>query len=312
MIQAAVGKKPVDIRKIQGRTGGKTVTASKCYVSVGGKAKLVYDTGNGTWSNPYKIWTVDDFLAIEQKPSASYVMMNDLYFYGKTVSMFDNSYFTGSLDGNGYVISRGPIIGNNRGTIRRVRFVNSVGYIYGTNKEDTVGELVQYNEGLIEECYGIANDFIGGGHIGGIVGWNKSRGIIRNCMIRSVPGNPDGYVYLLSCYNDGKIDRCFTRFSSTEIPGSISYKNLHQFAHIAYKSTGTINSTYCLPVAYPAQSDEKYWKLYYTADESKVTNARKLNYPEAGKEETFIGWDFKNIWEIWGGEPRLRAIRSSY
>ncbi len=75
----------------------------------------VFDPGDGTKENPYKIFTCEEFDQIRNELSAHYILMNDLDFTLYDANEFEadgnweplgdeNTPFSGSLNGNGYTI----------------------------------------------------------------------------------------------------------------------------------------------------------------------------------------------------------------
>lgn len=101
----------------------------------------LYDEGDGTVDNPYVITTFGGLQQMKKNPAANYVLGADIDAAGNEIN--NNSYvFSGSLDGNGHIISNLKITGralfpmltgsvekeegSTEATVKNINFVNPV------------------------------------------------------------------------------------------------------------------------------------------------------------------------------------------
>lgn len=167
-------------------------------------------TGSGTLFDPYIIYNVDDLQAIENDLTAYYELANDIDasatsgwnagqgFY--PIAAF--STFTGHFDGKGHIITglyinrpawNVGLFYESSGTITNVSLVscNITGGI--------AGPLVYKNTGTVEKCG--ATGSVVAGKTGGLVQWNQ--GIITNCYTRCDVTGDIGWVGGFVQWNDG-------------------------------------------------------------------------------------------------------------
>lgn len=143
---------------------------------------------------PQRIYTIQDFLDIEDNPSGNYVLMNDLdfddYEFYKGISDLQ-----GELNGNGFSLNNIQIeittpsyetgvFKKNRGTIKNLNIDHldidlSSGIL---DNNSLVGGVVGWNQGTITNVE-VSNSSISGVarnlYVGGIVGENDSTGTIK-------------------------------------------------------------------------------------------------------------------------------------
>lgn len=197
--------------------GSKSVTAVFSF----------FDGGNGTAGSPYQISRLDQLQAMQDYPDSHFILMDDID--ASSTSSGDGfdpvgdqaTPFTGSFDGNGFIISDlsinrsteqyvglfgytadgstlqnirledvnitggtevGALAGSNNGDI-----LNS--YTTGTvNGSDDVGGLAGRNNGTIGESFSSANTTGTNDNVGGLAG-NNSSTIINAYALGSVTGN---------------------------------------------------------------------------------------------------------------------------
>lgn len=143
---------------------------------------------------PRKIYTVNDFINIEDKPDGHYKLMNDLDF--EDYEYFNGiPDFNGEFDGNGFsLININLEVTNasyetgvfltNKGLIKNLTIDNlSVSIDYGVlDNQSLVGSVVGWNQGTISGVT-VSNSYIHGEdgnlYVGGIVGENDTTGIIE-------------------------------------------------------------------------------------------------------------------------------------
>ncbi|MBO5933535.1 MAG: bacterial Ig-like domain-containing protein [Bacteroidaceae bacterium] len=190
--------------------------------------------GSGTATDPYLIETKEHLNNVRNNLSAHYKMIADVIFtdddFSEGGSFYNsgsgflpigtasNNVFTGTFDGNGYVVKNihinvfstntaayAGLFGYNQGTIKGLGIVE--GIIAVSNSYDYVsdsysGSIVGYNNGgTVKECYSSASvtatctsdySYVNPTTAaGGIVGYNRN-GIIENCYNT---GSASAFIY---------------------------------------------------------------------------------------------------------------------
>jgi hypothetical protein len=227
--------------------------------------ELKFAGGVGTVGNPFQISNIYELQNMNLFLDANYILINDIDAssttswnggagfepIGKNIEVpgppdYYGIPFTGSLDGQGYIITDLTI---NRAS---ESYIGLFGYTSDTVLKDigfenivvrggeTIGALVGYNYyGSISNCYVLGN--LGGygegyQNLGGLVGVNY--GSISNCYtIGSVTGNGYGTQYFggLVGRNYGSITNCFTTGSA----GGFGWGG-----GLVGENAGTINNCY--------------------------------------------------------------------
>ena len=176
------------------------------------------EKGNGTSSDPYQIRTINDLNLILDHPDASYRLMNDITVNDQL--NFTISYFSGTLDGNGYEIKglKHPLIAQNHGTIKNLKIIAD----FEQDHQNTQGVFVQYNSGKVIHCSvsGNVNGYMGGDgsynlpSFGSIAGQNEIAGTISSCTstlhVNLCIAPMKSYVGGICAINYGTIDRCIS------------------------------------------------------------------------------------------------------
>lgn len=169
--------------------------------------------GEGTFDDPYLITNEAQFIKISENLSGFYKLMNDITLVNNEVAIGDvDKPFSGTFDGNNYTITStlevdtndpfdayvpylSPIFGkvSESGYIKNLNLVYDEAHMLNIVAENTSGEFVGFNEGLIENCSVVANMnmFTKGGTFGGFVGNNT--GTINSCSVK-------GNIFLRSNY----------------------------------------------------------------------------------------------------------------
>lgn len=226
---------------ITAKTEDKNLIAT-CVVTV--TDPLQEDTlgGDGTASNPYKIYSEETLQTISDIPNAHYVLTKDITLTDKFRPLCTlDSEFSGILDGNGYTISNltisdfyshSGLMGRSIGTIKNLNVIYSdTGANYTFSKDINFGGIVGYNNGNVINCSVDLNtniidnteyDYIA--RVGGIVGENDSNGSIANChvdgqLVVETNSNTDKtkriYIGGISGTNINYIDNCDVDLSIT-------------------------------------------------------------------------------------------------
>ncbi|MCP4452095.1 MAG: hypothetical protein GY809_11580 [Planctomycetes bacterium] len=161
-----------------------------------------YSGGQGTLQVPYVLSSPEDLIQLSissRDYDKHFVFMADIDLTGHTfdqaliapwhkdfVSAFDNDgAFTGTIDGNGHVVSNLTVIGGNYLGLMGV--LVSPGQILGLGVVDanivgtgrSIGMLLGHNEGHIRQCFAFGSA-VGESEIGGLVGRNEGK--IEDCF----------------------------------------------------------------------------------------------------------------------------------
>ena len=141
--------------------------------------------GDGSVSNPYRIYSADDFKYMRDYPNQHYILMNDIIITS-TNNWTPIPIFNGSFNGNGYAVNsliissnssqNAGLIAINNGRIRNLTISDAS----VTAKSNYTGILVGTNNGYIINCSSSGQVTINSsGSVGGLVGYNTS--VIENC-----------------------------------------------------------------------------------------------------------------------------------
>ena len=204
-----------------------------------GENEDYFTSGDGTISDPYKIYTAKQLNHVRQHLTGEYFeLMNDISLDGWNATATgatdqtdgngwvpigdDTTMFTGIFDGNGHVISNLII---DRATsdyiglfgVVFVGTIENLGITGGTVSGDSkVGSVVGWNGGRVKNCYNIGTTVNGNNEVGGVVGWNIMA--VENCYntgevngtgnnVGGVTGDNDYTAE--NCYNTGAVNGNF-------------------------------------------------------------------------------------------------------
>lgn len=293
---------------------------------VSGAESPPFAGGTGTAEDPYQIETKQQLAAVDEYLDASFVLINDITFEDSDFQSGGEFYnegnlwksigtpnsFNGNFDGNGYIISNLQMSGNS-GLFENISSNSVIKNLTleNVNKIDPgYGTICIYNYGIIENCTvkGIVYSGQSSGLIGGLVGINKSSGIIRNCcnlatvygrnaVLGGIAANNEGHI--ANSYNAGNVLlKC-----SDSVYGSPA-------GGIAGKSSGTIENCYnagylnksydILPggIVGVQMSSAVITNSYTISNFDSNDIGTKLNIDEMKTVSAFSGFDFENIWGI--------------
>lgn len=206
------------------------------WVNIIGQIHL-FSQGEGTVENPYVIYTIDQFIELQEKGTENnfykginFIMEEDIDFQNKVIKPMEN--FEGVLNGNDHKIINYKLdsmvkeniglFAINKGEIKNLKvegeiFTRDVRYVYA-------GLLVGTNLGVISNCDSngkidvecitknlYKTHFI----LGGLVGYNKNT--VKSCVsgtkiiVNSNSNNifTRGYVAGVVGYNESNVDHCF-------------------------------------------------------------------------------------------------------
>ena len=178
-----------------------------------------------------------------------------------------SSYFSGTVVGDNYV---GGLVGYNNNVLVSESYFS--GNLTGNNY---VGGIVgEQNLGSVIQNYSLGN-VIGNQNVGGLIGKNNSVDIINNYSHASIDAND--YVGGLIGYNLGNLNY---NYSATTITSVSNAGGL-----VGYNEGVVDNSYYDSTLSGFSDSDKGIPKTTF----------------ELKFKDTFIGWDFENIWMIDNG-----------
>lgn len=255
--------------------------------------------GDGTAENPYQVGTFRDLFNVRNEPSAYYIQTADIDLGGVEWEPIES--FTGNYNGNGYKITNinAPLFGT---TINAV--LQKIGL---TNARVTNGSGVLANNcfgGTVEQCYSTGSisgtKNIMGGLIGRIQNWVDEDNLkvsmrIRECFSTcNVTNNSTvestsaeyGTGGLIGCvgytFTVQEISRCYSSGKVTVAVNDESTNVGGMFGYVISTEPPNLGSCY-----YDSQ------KSGYS--DNKGTPKTTV---EMKKKETYLNWDFTNIWAI--------------
>ena len=156
-----------------------------------------YTGGTGTTDDPYQISNVADLQLLMASPAdwnKYFIQTADINMQGIEMTPVGNDVnnFTGSFDGQSYIISNVYINMSGSNNVGLFGYVGSGGQIRNLGVENVnltgnnyVGGLVGYNDGSISNCYstGLVSSDAYSSYVGGLVGY--SDGNISDCYSTS-------------------------------------------------------------------------------------------------------------------------------
>jgi hypothetical protein len=184
-----------------------------------GSAFGAYSGGIGEPNDPYIIATAEDLNDIgnhQEDWNKNFKLVADVNLAGYTGTQFNRigtpeSPFCGVFDGNGHVIYNLTYISTT------TDFVGVFGYIWSPAAEIK-------NLGLEDV------NVMGGGHIGAMIGWNRS-GTVSNCYSTGMVSGTKQYIGGLIGENDSIVSNCY---STCEVNGCAYVGGL-----VGYNSMGS-------------------------------------------------------------------------
>ncbi|MCG8475332.1 MAG: T9SS type A sorting domain-containing protein [Cytophagales bacterium] len=261
--------------------------------------------GDGTLGNPYQIATLEQLAQLSYFTSLldkHFVLVNDIDAT-ETAKWHDdkgfqpigskNSYFTGSLNGDGYAIRNL--------TINRPYEVN-VG-LFGRAKDYSIEKLQLLNVRII-----------GNANVGGLVGFNEEGLIVQCSTTGEVQGEEKvgglvGIYYYLNNSHRNKVIDCYSLakvMGKILVGGLIGENYSRSNILINAYAAGEVNcqhksKTVLIGGAYNrAIILSSYWDKETTKQtvENEDGNAVGLSTADFANQSNFEDWNFKKAWEI--------------
>jgi len=200
-----------------------------------GYPMLRFFTGAGTAADPYRVYTADQLMAIDDYPDVldkHFVLMSEidmmsvyghLYPYNRSTKAAIPR-FRGTFDGNGHGV-RWMMMSNAKkhaglfgileetAEVKNLR-VEVISIDRPRNDSAFMGALAGENRGTISNCHSYADYLHGGRYVGGMVGLNRGR--MTNCRSDGSTIRGDEFVGGLAGSNEGTIANCYSTGASVE------------------------------------------------------------------------------------------------
>ena len=253
--------------KNDNKSSGSSSSAPACSFSEKASA---FSEGDGTVDSPYVIYTCPDLALISDDLSAHYKLGGNINASGGDWTPIGESFsiaFTGSLDGDGYLIRNLTVDISQASGTSRVGFFGNVGLgavISNIALPDVSIALdgragFFYVGGLVGESYGtISNSYatgtvtltlssgLGNSRLGGLVGYNAGGGTINNSYARVnvlARARQNSVLGGLAGRSDGTISNSYaTGTAACTEAGSCSSSSLGGL--VGNHSGGTISDSY--------------------------------------------------------------------
>ncbi|MFO7924731.1 MAG: FISUMP domain-containing protein [Bacteroidales bacterium] len=204
-------------------------------------------------------------------------------------SVIDNVFVTGDIMGDSNI---GGITGHNTGANALISNSYADAFIESYMGQYAGGLAgINDNGAVIDNSYSIG--FLYGDQtVGGLVGWNGEGSSILNSYSNAEAGALDVAGGLVG-NNEGAVENSY---STGWVSGEI-HENLGGLIGITNWETASVTSS--------------YWNTE-TSEQGTSDGGEGKTHEEMMQQETFIGWDFVNIWDIaefthpflqWQGEP---------
>ena len=210
------------------------------------KNTTLYAIFNGDGStNPIEIATEAEFVAIHSDPNVltnHYKLLNDMTLTSAWKPIGDDDApFIGTFDGSGHTITfeNGvTIVRDTAGlfgeigftaTVRNLTVAGNISASPHPLSTATIGGIVGYNDGTIENCAMLGDVTMSGGtsnYVGGIVGMSGNGATIKNCYSLgtvSVSGNNYNLAGGIAGANSGTITNSYSGGDIISSGGSLNY-----------------------------------------------------------------------------------------
>lgn len=266
--------------------------------------------GLGTDEEPYRLKVASDFSGIQYERSGKYRLENDIDFEGGTPGTV-GIMFSGALDGNGHILQNFRVEGD---------FL--VGFFKEINNAVIHDLIVKRSEVVGNDCVGILAGRSYGGTVvkvavkgcqvtgknraGGITGGSDGASTISmSCAEVEVTGEEklggllgDGYGNLENSYAEGKIiSTTKSRYAGGLVGNgsSLKIKNCYAACEISEGGKGI--------TSYAPVMENCFYDAQVVGYGTEGNSIGKLTVALLHKE-TFLNWDFENIWKIDEGKTR--------
>ena len=177
--------------------------------------------GSGTETHPYIITDANELGTIWYRPSAHYLLCNDIDLVGINWIGPVVLCFNGLFDGNDHIIRNADVNMPGSDYVGLFGYLGADGQIKNLGVEDIsiigenrVGGIAGRNYGTISNCYSSGSVSGTGDYVGGMVGDNYY-GTVINCYSTGLVSGTWDYVGGLVGVNDGTVTNCYSTASAS-------------------------------------------------------------------------------------------------
>ena len=245
------------------------------------------------------ICTVEDLQNIKYNMAGSYKLMNDIDLAGEAwMNIGETNYFTGTLDGNGYVIKNmtSATTDTERGSLfyrLRNATIKNIGFENISVKSQNTSAIggTAYNC-RISNVYSTGT--ASGSYSSGIISYPEEGTIIENCYSTvECTGYACGGIASQTNGSKAYINNCYSN-------AYIKYDSI-------YKGGGIINPHW----AYNDTVTKSYYNKDLTTTSPELSGVTGCTTEQMKKQLTYEGWDFDNVWymDTETGFPKLRVFK---
>lgn len=262
----------------------------------------IFSSGTGSKNDPFIIDTPNRLAAINKYSDkhfrlVAHIDMKDIPW---TPVGSRNEKFSGSLDGNGYIIKNLVIELPTEDNIGFFGWVDRGAEIMSLALEECsivgknfVGGMAGVNIGSISRCY-ITGKVSGKSHVGGLVGWNVEHGSISNCFALAEVKGEDSVGGLVGA-NFDTVSHCY---AAGKVKGQRKYVG------------GAVGLDY---LNFRGEVKESYYdaniagKLLVDKDFARTSSEMK-------SRNLYQNWDFEKVWNIREGKnyPYLQVFANNH
>ena len=267
----------------------------------------LYDGGDGSVLNPYRIKTQQNFLNISKNPDKAFIQTADISVNSAIPD------FAGYYNGNGFSIKTlrlrdddyNPIalFINNKGILNKIRVED--GLVIGRSD---AGGIVYSNYGEISQS--VYSGLVQGKSVGGICKTNNHGAVINECIFEGQTASDFGTGAICE-ENYGTISNVYTKGEVLgKTAGGIVHKNTgelsncyfagkikDEFGGIAYNNYKNITSGYAMS------------KMAVNSDYGICTDVMVSINEYMQNKDSYRGFDFDSIWDFEnGGYPTLKNV----
>ena len=247
-----------------------------------------------------EIRTVEDLKNIANDMAGGYQLMNDIDLAGEAwMNIGGTNYFTGTLDGNGYVIKNmtSATTDTERGSLfyrLKNATIKNIGF-------ENISVKSQHTSAL-------------GGHaincrISNVYSTGKASGTFSSSGIIAYP--QEGTI-IENCYSTVECTGYSCGGIAAQTNGSKAYiNNCYSNAYIKYdsiyKGGGIINPDW----AYNDTVTKSYYNKDLTTTSPALSGVTGCTTEQMKNQSTYEGWDFDNVWYMdeTTGFPKLRVFK---
>ncbi len=244
------------------------------------------------------ISNASDLAAVRDNLTGNYVLAADIdltnYTEWTPIGLSDSEAFTGVFDGAGHKITIGTVSGSSYSYFGFFGVVKNA-TIKNLDVEATItgsqisGVLAGYTDNVTVEACSTTGSVIGTGDVGGIIGYAKNT-LVKNCystaivtgsssaegdgvggLIGEMYGANSGTTKVVCCYALGEIRKQAT----TNGKGGITGRRATYYGNTVIQ-----------------------FSFYGENGASDKENGFAVSNDTLKKRETFVGWDFTNIWAM--------------